>query len=113
MTVEERRRRRFSESFRKEQVCLIESGELTILDVSKLYEVKTNSVRAWIKKFGTKELPERILVTNGSEYSRIKALEEEIKNLKEVIGDQQLKLIVQGKIIDRAEEKLGKGFEKK
>lgn len=113
MTIEERRRRRFSEPFRKEQVRLIESGEITILEVSKLYEVKTNSVRLWLKKFGTKEHYPQILVTDGSEYNRIKTLEKEIKSLKEVIGDQQVKLIIQEKILKQVEEKLGKGFEKK
>ena len=39
MTTEERRRRRFTESFRKEQVAKIDSGELTITDVCRLYEV--------------------------------------------------------------------------
>ena len=113
MTVEERRRRRFSESFRKEQVQLIESGKVSISEVSKLYEVKANNVRAWVKKFGSKELPKQIIISDGTEYNRIKSLEKEIKNLKEVIGDQQVKLIVQEKMIKQAEEKLGKGFEKK
>lgn len=113
MTVEERRRRRFSETFRKEQVALIESGELTVMDVSKQYEVKAQNVRAWLKKFGKKELPKTIMVTSSTEYNRIKNLEEEIRNLKELVGEQQVKLTVQEKILKKAEEKLGKDFEKK
>lgn len=113
MTVEERRRRRFSEAFRKEQVRLIESGNLTVKDVSKQYEVKPQNVRAWLKKFGKNELPKTIMVTSSTEYDRIKDLEKEIKSLKELIGEQHVKLVVQEKILKKAEEKLGKDFEKK
>lgn len=58
MTVEERRRRRFSEEFRREQVELIESGKLTRTEVSKLYEVKVSNVNRWLRRFGKKPFPE-------------------------------------------------------
>lgn len=113
MTTEERRRRRFSESFRKEQVCLIEKGKLTVLEVSKLYEVKAQNVRRWLKKYGKQDLPNTILITTSSDYNRLGSLEKEIKNLKQIIGDQRVKLIFQEKLIELAKEKLGNDFEKK
>lgn len=113
MTVEERRRRRFSESFRKEQVKLIESGELSVAEVSRLYEVKTDNVRRWIKKFGKKPLPEQIIVTSSSEYSRIKDLEIEVKRLHELVGKQQVELIYKTELIKLAKERLGEDLEKK
>jgi transposase-like protein len=113
MTIEERRRRRFSEEFRKQQVVLIESGKTTVSEVSKLYEVKTANVRRWLKKYGKKKLPEPILITNADEYGRIKRLEAEVKKLKEIIGDQQVELIVKSELIRLAEEKLGEDLKKK
>ena len=113
MTIEERRRRRFSEEFRKEQVALIERGETTVSEVSKLYEVKTANVRRWLKKYGKKKLPEPILITNSNEYGRVKHLEAEVKKLKEIIGDQQVELIVKNELIRLAEEKLGEDLKKK
>jgi transposase-like protein len=113
MTVEERRRRRFSEPFKKEQVILIESGELTVQEVSRLYEVKTQSVRLWLKKYGSKELPPILVVSNSKEYDKLGQLEKQIKELKQIIGEQQIKLITQSSIIELAEQKLGKDFEKK
>lgn len=71
MTVEERRRRRFSEAFRKEQVDLIESGQLTVQEVSRLYKVKSASIKRWLIKFGKKELPSTILISKASKYNRI------------------------------------------
>lgn len=113
MTSEERRRRRFSEEFRREQVKFIESGQLSIKEACKLFEVKRESVLLWIKRFGTTKPPERILISNGSEYERVKRLESEVKKLKEIIGQQQIELIANAELIRLAEEKLGEDFKKK
>ena len=113
MTVEERHRRRFSEDFRKQQVQLIEGGELSIGEVSRLYEVKRTSIKRWLIKYGTQKFPEKILITNGSEIDRLKDLEREVRRLKEIIGEQQVHIINQKGIIRLAERRLGNGFEKK
>jgi transposase-like protein len=113
MTIEERRRRRFSEEFRKEQVALIESGERTVSEVSKLYEIKTANVRRWLKKYGKQKLPDPILITNADDYQRVKYLEAEVKKLKEIIGDQQVELVVKNELIRMAERKLGEDLKKK
>lgn len=113
MTVEERRRRRFSEEFRKQQVELIESGQVTKDEVSRLYEVKVSSIILWLKKYGKSPLPERILVSNGKEYDRIRELEKEKENLLKLIGKQQVELIYKSGLIKLAKDKLGEDFEKK
>lgn len=113
MTVEERRRRRFSEEFRKHQVELIESGQVTKDEVSRLYEVKVTSIIRWLKKYGKNPLPERILVSNGKEYDRIRELEKEKENLLKLIGKQQVELIYKSGLIKLAKDKLGEDFEKK
>lgn len=113
MTTEERRRRRFSEPFKKEQVRLIETGELKIIEVSRLYEVRPYNVSLWVKKYGSKELPPTIIVTDSKDYNRIGDLEKQIADLKQIIANQHIELISQTATIELAEQKLGKGFEKK
>jgi transposase len=113
MTTEERRRRRFSEDFRMEQVRLIESGKVTLGDVSQLYQVKRSSVRRWLVRYGQKELPGKIVISQGKEFDRIGALEKENRNLMELIGRQQVELTYKNELIRLAKEKLGKDFEKK
>ncbi len=113
MTVEERRRRRFSEEFRKEQVRLIESGLRSIAEVSRLFEVKRSSVRRWLAKYGTKELPEQIIIQTQAEVNRIKELEDQVTHLKQVIGEQQVKLLYFEELMSVAKERLGPDFEKK
>jgi transposase-like protein len=113
MTVEERMRRRFSESFRKEMVIKIESGELTISEISRLYEVQKKNVRAWLKKFGTQTLPDQIIISNAKDYNRVKELETQIDQLKKIIADQQIELVKSQSIVKLAKDHLGKDFEKK
>lgn len=113
MTVEERRRRRFSESFRREQVELIESGKATIQEVSLLYHVKVFNVRRWVKRYGKKPLPQPILITNAREIDRMKELEKENRKLYELIGKQQAELLYQKALVKLAKERLGEDFEKK
>jgi transposase len=113
MTVEERRRRRFSEEFRKEQVALYDSGDITISEISDLYEVKPESVRLWIGKYGKTQLPKPILITSAKDINHTRELEKENKKLKEIIGDQQVELIYKNQLLKVMSERLGKDFEKK
>lgn len=113
MTVEERRRRRFSEEFKVEAIRQLDKGELTITQLSKLYEVKTASIQRWVKKYGDGSYKSRIIVSFGEELDAIKEKEKEISNLRSIIADQQIELSYYkaAKII--AERELGPGFEKK
>ena len=113
MTVDERRRRRFSEGFRREQVALIESGQVTIPEVSRLYEVKQANIKRWLERFGKRKLPDKILITSGKEVDRVKELERENRRLLELIGKQQVQLVYQEKLIGFSRERLGDDFEKK
>ena len=113
MTVEERHRRRFSEAFRKEQVALIEQGEVTITEVSRLYEVKCASIQRWLIKYGKQKLPERILVRSSKDIDRLGDLEKENKRLKEALGSQHLKTVYLEELLKLAKERLGEDFEKK
>jgi transposase len=113
MTTDERRRRRFTTDFRIQQARLIESGEVTVQEVSKLYEVKVENVKKWLEKFGSKPLPKPIIISDGSEISRLKELEKENKRLLEIIGTQQVELFYQKALVEVAKSKLGEDFEKK
>ena len=113
MTVEERRRRRFSEKFRKEQVSLIESGQRKISEVCRLYEVKYESVKRWVDKYGSREQPGQIVIQTQAEVNRIKELEKQASHYKEVIGEQQVELLYLRECLSLARERLGEDFEKK
>ncbi len=113
MNVEERRRRRFSEAFRKEVVVKIEKGEMTVVDASRLYEVKAQNVKNWLMKFGKKEYPPALLVQSHKDVTRLKDLEKENKQLKEMLGTQHMKVVYLETLLTLAKEELGADFEKK
>ena len=113
MTTEERRRRRFSESFRKARVKEIETGLVTVTDVSRLYEVKVSSINRWLDKYGTKKRSQIIMVETTDDINRLKDQEKEIKRLKQVIADMLLDSLVTKEYLLLAREKLGADFPKK
>ena len=113
LTTEERRRRRFSESFRKEQVALIDKGAKTIAQVSREYHVKPASVRRWVVRFGKEEHPQQILIQTQADINRIKDLEKETVHLHQMIGEQQVELHYLRACLSLAKERLGTDFEKK
>lgn len=113
MTSEERRLRRFSEDFRKEQVRIIEAGEMTIGEVSRLYEVKRESVRNWLIKYGTKPVSQQIVLHTSSDVNRFRDLEGQVKQLQELIGRLHVELVYKNELIEKAKETLGPDFEKK
>ncbi len=113
LTLEERIRRRFSESFRKQQVSFIEEGSKTISQVAHEFDVKAESVRAWVKKYGSKVLPAPILVQTQEDVNRIKGLEKEAAHLKQLIGSQHVEIVYLKEALKLAKEKLGEDFEKK
>jgi transposase-like protein len=113
MTVEERRRRRFSETLRKELVSKIELGELTIGEVSSLYQVKRESIKRWIDRIGKGILPVPILLQSYNEISRVRELEKQLKATKLIVGEQQIKIIHLEELNRISKARLGINFEKK
>jgi hypothetical protein len=78
-----------------------------------MYQVKWDSVKKWLLKYGKKELPGRILICNGRELDRIRELEKEYQTLMGLIGKQQVRIVYQNELIRLARERLGEDFEKK
>lgn len=113
LTLEERRRRRFSESFRKQQVAYIEDGSKTISQVAHEFDVKADNVRLWVKKYGVKELAKPIIIQTEEDINRIKTLEKEAAYLKQLLGSQHVELVYLKECLSLAKEKLGEEFEKK
>ena len=114
MTTEQRRRRRFTEAFKREQVEHIERGEKTIARVSREYEVKADNVGKWLKKYGRqREEAERIVIGSKADFDRMAKLEKEYESLQVLFGEQQVQLIRLQKLLELAKKELGSDFEKK
>jgi transposase-like protein len=106
--------RYFSESFKKAKVREIEKNLVSIREVCREYEVSRTSVHNWLYKYSKMiKKGEKQVVETKSDAHKIKELREQIKELERVIGQKQLKIDFQEKMIELAEQTYDVDIKKK
>ena len=102
----ERRKRRFSEEFKRKKVREIEQKVSTVLEISRAYDVRKSNIYLWIKKYGNHATSqgERVIVECESDTKKNIALQAKVAELERIIGQKQVLLDFKDKIIDLAEE---------
>jgi len=114
LTVAERQRRHFSESFKLQKVREIELGITKISEICKEYEVSDSAVRRWLDKFGLmKNKKERLIVETESDTRQLLELKKKIADLERSLGQKQVLLEFKDKMIEVAEEMYGVDIKKK
>lgn len=108
-----KRVRTFSPEFKKEKIELIEQGKVTVLQLSRLYEVSRRSIYSWIEKYSKLPSTERVVIEKRSESIKNIELLKKIEELERVIGRQQVQLLYKEKVIELGSELVGKDIEKK
>jgi transposase-like protein len=111
--MEEKRIRTFSTAFKKEKVQLIEEGKITVVQISKLYEVSRKAVYDWLKKYGRLPATERYVIEKKSESMKNIELLKKIEELERVIGRQQVEILYNEEIIKLGSEIVGDDLKKK
>ena len=110
----ERRKRSFSENFKREKVREIELGRTKISEISKQYEVSFTNIYRWIAKFGSmKQKPERTIVESQSDTKELLELKKKVAELERIIGQKQILIDFKDKMIEIAEETYGVDIKKK
>jgi len=110
----ERRKRIFSEEFKKQKVQEIERKQTTISEVSKAYQVRYNNVWKWVGKYGTvSKKGVRLVVEMESEAKKLIALQVRVAELERIVGQKQLTIEFQAKMIELAEQDYGVDIKKK
>ena len=102
-----KKRRIFNESFRRARVKEYESGQLSVLEISRLYGINPQTVYLWIYKYSVynkKSL--KIVEEKDSGTRRVKQLQERIKELEQIIGEKQIRIDYLEKMIEIAQEEL-------
>ncbi len=96
--------RYFSEDFKKKKVRELERKTTSIPDICRTYSVSRTSVYRWIYKYSVMAKKQvKQVVEAKSDTQRIKALEARIKELERIVGQKQLLLEFQDKMIEIAE----------
>jgi transposase len=104
MSKQERKYRRFSESFKREKVKEIIEKRSTVTDICKANEVTYSAVYKWIDLYSNTQKPHRTIVEFKSDTTKILALQKKIAELERMIGQKQVQIDFQDKMIEIAEE---------
>ena len=100
--------RRYSESFKLKILAELTKGNHSKRQIGLLYGIQPSTINEWIKKYNRKDLMNtRILVQTNDEITRIKALQKELKQLKELLIKKDLDKLINESYLEVAAEKLG------
>ena len=100
--------RRYSESFKLKVLAELSKGNHSKRQVGLLYGIQPSTINEWIKKYNRKDLMNtRVIVQTDDEISRIKALQKELKQLKELLIKKDLDKMIDDSYLEVAAEKLG------
>ena len=113
-TEQERRKRTFSEDFRRLKVREIEQKVTRICDVSREYEVSEPTIRRWIQKYSSNYMKGvKTVVEAESDTKRLMSMKIQIAELERAVGQKQLQLDFKDKMIELAEATYGVDIKKK
>lgn len=114
LTVRERINRYFSEDFRRKKVSEIERNLTSVSEVCREYQVTSAAVYKWIYRYSVmRKKGVKQVVEAKSDSRKIQALKEQVKELERIIGEKQVNLDFQEKMIEIAEKEYQIDIKKK
>ena len=100
--------KRYSESFKLKILAELTKGNHSKRQIGLLYNIQPSTINEWIKKYNRKDLMNtRVIVQTKDEITRIKALQKELKQLKELLIRKDLDKLINDSYLEVAAEKLG------
>ncbi len=100
--------RQYSEGFKLKILAELSTGKYTKSALGRLYGVNRNSINKWIKKYDRKDLINtRITVETNDEIDRLKALQKEIEQLKDLLLKKDLENLMLDSYLEVAARNLG------
>ncbi len=108
-----RKKRIYSEDFKKEIVSIFESGQLSVLQIGKLYNIHSKVIYDWIYKYSQfNERGVRVVEMKESNINKVRELEKRLKELERIVGQKQIKIDYLDKLIEIASKELGVDIKK-
>jgi transposase-like protein len=100
--------KRYSESFKLKVLAELTKGNHYKRQIALTYGIQSSTINVWIKKYDRKDLMNtRVTVQTDDELSRIKALQKELKQLKDLLIKKDLDKLVTDSYLEVAAENLG------
>jgi transposase len=104
LTFRERCNRYFSEDFKRKKVSELERNLVSISELCREYQVSNTAVYKWIYKYSVmRKKGLKQVVEAKSDSKKILNLKEQVRELERIIGEKQVKLDFQEKMIELAE----------
>jgi transposase len=101
-------RRIFSEEFKKTCVKEYESGQFSVLELSKLYQINGVIIYRWIYKYSAYNKRKiKVVEMATSSKQKLKELQKKISDLERVVGQKQLNIDFLEKMIEIAKNEYG------
>lgn len=110
---------RYSVSFKRQVVSELESGRFGSLEQARRhYGIGgSTTVRRWVERLGANRLlPKVVRVEKPDEASRVRQLQQEVRQLKQALGQTQLEKVLAESYLQIACDRLGEevgSFKKK
>lgn len=109
-----RQLRYFSEDFKKKKVQEVDQRITTVAEICRVYQVSNAAVYKWIYKYSLmKKKGVKMVVEADSDTTRIKALQDHIAQLEQMLGARQFEIDFMKKQMEIISEQYGVDFKKK
>ena len=100
-----KRFRRFSEDFKLKIVKSYESGEFSVGEMAKIYDINPQTIYRWIYKYSMYNKQSiQVVEMKDSQAQRMKQMEARIKELERTVGQKQMNIDYLEKMIELAKE---------
>jgi transposase len=104
----------FSEDLKRKKVREWEQKLTSVCELSREYQVSRSAIYKWIDQYSAmRKQKVKMVVESESDTQRIVALKKQVEELERLVGQKQVLLEFQGKMIDLAEEHYGVDIKKK
>ena len=108
-----KKRQIYSEEFKKEKVTQLESGEVRLVDLIKMYGMSYPTLYKWKRKYGKLHPTDRVVLEKNSEYKKNRELRARISKMESLLGRQQMELDYYKQVVKQASASLSIDLEKK
>ena len=114
MSTGDRHTRFFSKEFRKQKVSELDRKLITIPELCKEYDISRTTVYKWLYSYSAMRKKGKIVrIETESDTRKLIELKERVKELERIVGQKQLLIDFQSKVIEFAEEEYKVDIKKK
>lgn len=102
-----KKRRKYSEDFKRAIVKEFESGKFSVYQLERFHNIGNPTIYSWIYKYSQfNDHGQRIVEMKDSSTQKLKALEQRVMELEQIVGKKQIEIEYLEKMIDIAKEEL-------